>query len=60
MGKKLSEDRPRFEDMSKEQLIAILDEFRSSLSCCEDAQDFCGEVAEKLRVDLKSGAYDFE
>ncbi len=54
---KFQDDRPDFNAMSKEQLIAILDSLRESLAGCEDAGDFCCYVGEKLGVDTKSDAY---
>jgi len=53
-------DRPVFENMTKEELIAILDSFRSSLVNCEDAGGFCLYVGKRLKVSCESGAYDDE
>ena len=50
-------DRPNFEAMSKEELIAILDGFRESLAGCEDAGGFCEYVGEKLGVSCEADAY---
>lgn len=55
---RLQDDRPDFEAMSKEQLIALLDGFRSSLVGCEDAGGFCLEVGKKLNVSCEAGVYN--
>lgn len=55
---RFKDERPNFEAMSKEQLIAILDGFRRSLSCCEDVEGFCLGVGEKLNVSCQVGYYE--
>lgn len=57
---RFKDERPNFEAMSKEQLIAILDGFRRSLAGCEDAGGFCQHVGEKLNVSCEADAYDDE
>ena len=54
---RLQDERPDFEAMSKEQLIAMLDGFRMSLAGCEDAGGFCQYVGEKLNVSCEADAY---
>jgi hypothetical protein len=58
MAKRIEDERPDFEGMKKEELIAILDQLRKSLAHCEDADDFVREVADKLKIDLSAGAYE--
>lgn len=52
------DDRPKFEEMPKEELIALLDSFRERLRHCEDSGDFCIYTAAVLKVDLGAHAYE--
>jgi hypothetical protein len=44
---------PELEEMSKEELLKLVQSIRQDLVCCEDAQDMALGLAEQLRVDLR-------
>ncbi len=46
----------KFEDLSKEELLKIIEQLRGGLRACEDASDFCMYAAELLDIDVKAGS----
>ena len=55
--------KPNWDEMSREQAIALLKEIRNGLIGCEDAEDAVLDISEKLGVDQSVDAeneYDEE
>jgi len=47
-------DWPELNEMDRDELLGIITNIRENLVGCDDAGDFCGWLAEDLKVDCRT------